>query len=367
MSLAVLIQELDDAIAHGATVRRAQILERITDIFVAESDSYSANQVELFDDVFVRITNVIEQSARAMLSKRLAHVRRAPSAISKVLASDDEIDIAGPLLEHSQVLDTETLVAAARSKSQKHLLAISKRSTLDEAVTDVLVERGDQPVVVSTASNPAARFSETGYRALVKRSAGDDELTMCVALRSDIPRDHLLRLLVRASHAVQLKLEASQPSMAPVIQAAVAQAATMILDNVGRPSRDYSAAQARIQALYNDGQLGEKDVAAFAAVNRFEETVVTLAALCGFSIAAVDRAMIQDRPDAVLVMTKAMGMSWATTQSVLRMRAGARGISPGELELCHSTFIRLKPGTARQVIEFQAKRARGSRFGLTAA
>ena len=215
--------------------------------------------------------------------------------------------------------------------------------------------------------NQAARFSETGYRALVKRSAGDDELTMCVALRSDIPRDHLLRLLVRASHAVQLKLEASQPSMAPVIQAAVAQAATMILDNVGRPSRDYSAAQARIQALYNDGQLGEKDVAAFAAVNRFEETVVTLAALCGFSIAAVDRAMIQDRPDAVLVMTKAMGMSWATTQSVLRMRAGARGISPGELELCHSTFIRLKPGTARQVIEFQAKRARGSRFGLTAA
>jgi uncharacterized protein (DUF2336 family) len=367
MSLAALTQELDDAIAHGSPVRRAQILERITDIFVAEAGSYSANQIELFDDVFVSITSVIEQSARAMLSERLAPVPRAPTGISKVLASDDEIAVAGPMLEHSQKLDTETLVAAARSKSQAHLLAISKRSTLDEAVTDVLVERGDQPVVVSTASNPAARFSESGYRTLVKRSAGDDELTMCVALRADIPREHLLRLLVRASHAVQLKLEAVQPSLAPVIQAAVAQAATMILDNAGRPSRDYTAAEARIHALHRDGQLGEKDVAAFAAVNRFEETVAALAVLCGFSIEAVDRAMVLDRPDAVLVMTKAIGMSWETTQSILRMRAGTRGISPGELEQCHSTFNRLKPGTARQVIEFQTKRARGTRFGRTAA
>jgi uncharacterized protein (DUF2336 family) len=367
MMFPALIQELDNAVANGTPARRAQMLARITDIFVTGSVTYSTNQIELFDDVFVRIAAVIELSARAMLAKRLAKMPRAPSMISRVLASDDEIDVAGPVLEHSQKLDNETLVATAQTKSQKHLLAISRRSSLDEAVTDVLVERGDQPVVLSTASNPAARFSDKGYTTLVKRSAGDDELTTRVALRPDIPREHLLRLLVRASHAVQIKLEAAHPSMAAMIQSVVAAAATMILDNAGTLSRNYAAARARIASLHSAGQLGENDVAAFAAANKFEETAVALAALCGLPIEAVDRAMVQDRPDAVLVMAKAIGMSWPTTKTILRLCAGARGISPGELEQCHCTFARLKPGTARQVIEFQRKRASGSRFIRSAA
>jgi uncharacterized protein (DUF2336 family) len=367
MMFPALIQELDNAVTHGTSQRRAEILARITDIFVASSDSFSTNQIELFDDVFVRITAVIELSARAMLANRLAKEPRAPYMICHVLASHDEIDIAGPVLEQSQQLDNEFLVATAQSKSQKHLLAISRRSSIDEAVTDVLVERGDQPVVLSTASNPAARFSDHGYMTLVNRSVDDDELTTRVALRRDIPREHLLRLLVRASHDVQLKLEAAHPSMANMIQSAVAEAATMILDKAGTLSRNYVVARMHIETLLSDGQLGESQMAAFAATNKFEETAVALAVLSGLTIEAVDRAMVQDRPDAVLVMAKSIGMSWPTTKAILRMRAGARGISPGELEQCESTFSRLKPATARQVIEFQRKRTSGSRFTRSAA
>jgi uncharacterized protein (DUF2336 family) len=367
MMFPALIQELDTAVTSGTPARRAEILARITDIFVTGSDNYSANQVELFDDVFVRIATVIEQAARAKLANRLARMPRTPSMISHVLASDDEIDVAGPMLEQSQRLPNEILVATARTKSQRHLLAISRRTSLAEAVTDVLVERGDKPVVLSTVSNPAARFSDGGYATLVKRSAGDDELTTCVALRADIPRDHLLRLLVRASHDVQLKLEAAHPAMANLIQSAVADAATAILDKSSTLSRDYAEALAHIGTLHDAGQLGENHVAAFATADQFEETAVALALLCGLPIEAVDRAMVQERPDAVLVMGKAIGMSWPTTKAILRMRAGARGISPGELDECQSTFSRLKPATARQVIEFQIKRPQGSRFGRSAA
>jgi uncharacterized protein (DUF2336 family) len=367
MIFPAFIQELDTAVARGSQARRAAILGRITDIFETGSLNYSADQIELFDDVFMRIAVDIELSARALLANRLAQSPNAPLQISRMLASDDEFDVAGPVLELSQQLDTQTLVDAARTKSQKHLLAISRRKVLDEAVTDVLVERGDQPVVLSTASNPAARFSESGYGTLVKRSEGDDELTARVALRPDISRDHLLRLLVRASHAVQLKLEAAHPSMAAMVQSVVAQAATTILDDASTLSRNYGPARMRINSLRGDDRFGEKDLAAFAAANKFEETAVALAVLCGLPIEAVDRALVQDRPDALLVMSKGIGMSWATTRAILRMRAGKRGISPGELEHCQTTFSRLNPGTARQVIEFQSKRLRASRVGRSAA
>lgn len=367
MSIPDLSQELDSAFAHGTSERRAEIVKRVTDVFVAGSANYSANQIEFFDDVFVRISEVIELSARAMLANRLAKLPRAPSMISRVLASDDEIDVAGPLLEHSRMIDNDTLLAAARTKSQKHLLAISRRRSLDESITDVLLERGDKPVVLSTASNPTARFSESGYMTLVERSAGDDELTVRVALRPDIPRDHMLRLLVRASYAVQLKLEAALPAMADMVQSAVAEAATTILDNVSTASRDYAAAYAHVNSLHHAGQLSEREVATFAAVGQFEETTVALAVLCGIPVESVDRAMAQDRPDAVLVMAKAVGLSWPTTRAILRMRAGARGISPGELEQCLAIFIRLKSSTARQAIEIQSKRLSGSRFSRNVA
>jgi hypothetical protein len=102
-----LIQELDSAIADGTPPRRAKTLARITDIFVAGSDNYSANQIELVDDVFVRIAAVIEQTARVRLANRLAKMPRAPAMINRVLASDDEIDVAGPVLEQSQQLNNE--------------------------------------------------------------------------------------------------------------------------------------------------------------------------------------------------------------------------------------------------------------------
>jgi uncharacterized protein (DUF2336 family) len=367
MNFAALIEELDDAVVCGSAERRAEILHRITDVFVVGSADYSHNQIELFDEVFVRIVASIELSARAVLANRLAKVPRAPSIISRILASDDEINIAGPVLEQSQQLDNETLVATARTKSQQHLLAISRRNSLDEAVADVLVERGDKTVVLSTAANPAARFSDYGYTTLIRRSAGDDELTTCVGLRRDIPRHHLMRLLVRASHAVQLKLAAVNPLMSDTIQDAIVEAATMILEKTCTLSRDYAAARTHIESLHAAGRLGERDVAAFATANQFEETAVALAVLCDLPIEAVDRAMGQDRPESVLVMAKALGMSWPTAKAILRIRAGARGISPGELEQCLSTFSRLKLVTARQAIEFQGKRARGTRFSRPAA
>jgi uncharacterized protein (DUF2336 family) len=367
MNFSKLFEKLDEAVAHGSAERRAEILHRITDVFEAGSARHSPNQIELFDDVFVRIASIIELSARTALANRLAKMPGAPSAISRMLASDDEIDVAGPMLEQSQHLDNDMLVATARSKSQKHLLAISRRSSLDEAVTDVLIERGDKPVVHSTAANPSARFSDRGYKTLVSRSGGDDELTTRVALRPDIPREHLVRLLVRASHAVQVKLEAANPSLAATIQTAVAEAATEILDKTSTLSRDYSAATAHIEALHAAGRLSEADVEAFASANKFEETTVALAALCDVPVAEVDRAMTQDRPEAVLVVIKAIGMSWSTAKTILRMRAGPRGISPGELDQCLGIFSNLKPMTARQVIDFHGKRSRGTRFGRTAA
>ncbi|MGQ7359603.1 DUF2336 domain-containing protein, partial [Streptococcus suis] len=93
-------------------------------------------------------------------------------------------------------------------QSQGHLLAISGRNALAEAVTDILVDRGDDIVVSSTAGNRGARFSTTGLSTLVQKARNDGDLAMCVWSRPDIPRHGLVKLFAQASDAVRGKLEA---------------------------------------------------------------------------------------------------------------------------------------------------------------
>jgi uncharacterized protein (DUF2336 family) len=355
-----LIEELNDAVLHGSDQRRTEVLQRVTDLFAFGAESFSSDQLTLFDDVFNSLVASIEVSARAMLANRLANITKTPPRISRFLANDDAIDVAGPMLEHFEGFDSSTLVEQARTKGQQHLLAISRRKSLDSAVTDVLVERGDKPVMLSMAGNPGATFSESGLTTLVKRSHGDDELTTCVGLRRDIPRHHLLRLLVRASHTVRVKLDAAQLMMPSAIQSAVADAARAILSESGARSRNYVTACEQVAALQAAGRLNEGEVESFAKTGKFEETTAALAILCDLPIEMVERAMVQERPETMLIIAKAIGMSWPTVKQILKLRVGERGIGSHELEQCLGTFTRLKSATAKQVMDFQRKRVRSA-------
>ena len=189
-----LIDDLEVAISQRDIASRAEILRRITDLFAAGSVNFGSEQTSLFDDVMGRLVNEIDHSARAAFGERIARLSNTPPKITRELALDNSIDVAGPVLRRSECIDDDTLIIGAKTKGQDHLFAISQRSRLSEDVTDVLVERGDQKVVISTAANAGARFSDFGYTKLVSRSKNDSELALLVWARPEIPREYLLTL-----------------------------------------------------------------------------------------------------------------------------------------------------------------------------
>jgi len=153
-----LIYQLEDILASKYVSRRVEILQRVTDLFVIGSGKFSEEHVDLFDHVMGKLLENVESAARAQFGIRLAALPDAPPKIIRKLAFDESIVVAGPVLRQSERVDEDMLVETARTKGQDHLLAISGRKTLAEAVTDVLVERGDSAVVSSTAKNDGARF-----------------------------------------------------------------------------------------------------------------------------------------------------------------------------------------------------------------
>src|SRR6266404_3385161 len=151
------LRDLNDAISRGTAESRLRALWHTTDLMI--TGGYSDDDIWTFGEVIGRLADEIEVAARAQLAKRLARTDHAPANIIRKLAFDDSIDVAGPVLRESGQLDAKALVANARTRSQPHLLAISKRKSIEETVTDVLVTRGNREVVNSVANNGGAQFS----------------------------------------------------------------------------------------------------------------------------------------------------------------------------------------------------------------
>ena len=351
-----LLSEVEDAMASGSTTRRGKLVRHVTDLFIVGAPQCGEQEIALFDDVLVRLAVEIEISARALLAVRLAPIENAPPRIIRALAFDDEIDVAGPVLEQSGRLDEASLVENARKKSQEHLLAISRRRSLSELVTDVLVERGDRQVVLSTAENRGAKFSTIGFNGLVRRSEGDDRLAACVGSRPEIP-PHLFRmLLAKASASVRAKLEAAHPAVRGEVGRVVAEVADRIAAEAGESEPDGATARAHMDALRRRGQLDDGRMEAIAKVGRFEEIAAALAVMSELPLEFVERAMKQERAEMVLIIAKAIALSWSTVKAILCARVGGRPISGGEIAQGLASYERLKAGTAQEIVRFHRMR-----------
>ena len=346
---ASLISELEDVIQNGSYAKRAETVRRIANLFMDGASAFNEDHIGVFDDVLCRLVTEIEAKARAEISTTLAPVANSPGDLMRQLANDDDIAVAGPVIAQSERLAETDLVNIAKTKGQAHLFAISGRSGIGEAVTDVLVRRGDPEVVRNVADNRSAKLSDGGFNVLVKRAEEDNVLAEKVGLRPDIPPRLFRELLVRATAVVQQRLlAAAKPETRAEVQ--------RVLDKVSRefqaPARDYTEALREMQTLHQSGKLDEDELANLAKDRKFEETVAALSVLCNVPIEAADRLLTGDRPDPILILCKACGFGWTTARAIISSRPGGKGSLAHALDVAFSNFEKLAPATAQRVVRF---------------
>lgn len=347
-----LINQLEDALASRNLSKRAEMLGQVTDLFMLGSGKFTPAQIDLFDEVMGKLVEQIEMTARAAFGSRLARCSVAPGKVIRLLAFDDAIEVAAPVLTHSVRLNDAALAENARTKSQAHLLAISGRASLAELVTDVLVERGDDRVAASTARNPGARFSASGFSALTKRSKDDGNLALCVWSRPDIPRHELIKIFGQATEIVRRKLEASDPRRVALIRTAVADASDEIQNTTRAGSNEHATAMAHIQSLHSRGQLDETKLFEFAKQRDFDRTAVALSIMSDLPIGLIERALVQDDGEQILVIGKAVDLSWETTKSLLLLKSGQDGATNQSMNRSFASYFRLKRKSAQAALQF---------------
>jgi uncharacterized protein (DUF2336 family) len=346
-----LIGELEDAIKGGSSEKRVETLRRVTDLFLNDADRLNEAQIGLFDDVLCHLIKRIETKALMELSEHLAPVDNSPIEVIRQLARNDEIAVAGPVLTQSARLTTSDLVEIAGTKSQQHLLAISGRSEIEEAVTDVLLDRGDREIAHRLARNAGARFSENGFTSLVRNAETDESLAEKLGLRLDIPLRLLRDLLAKATEAVRTRLLALAP---PETKDEIQRVLAKISNEVSREavvSRDFTQAQQGILAMKKEGRLDEPALLEFANRRLYEQMVAALSMLSSASIELI-ASLMKSRSHGLLVPCKAAGLNWPTVNAILCNRFGHLAMSNADLVQAKEDYFRLSQPSAQRVLRF---------------
>jgi uncharacterized protein (DUF2336 family) len=348
------LRDLDEAVLRGNDESRTRALWHTTDLMI--TGRYSDDEIWTFGEVIGRLADEIEVAARAQLAKRLASFDRAPVNIIHKLAFDDAIEVAGPILRESERLDPYALVANACLKGQSHMLAISQRKSIAPSVTDVLVKRGNQDVVKSVAGNHGARFSNFGFLHMIQRAEGDSILAEQLGLRKDIPRQVFQQLIAKASDDVKKRLESERPDMASQIQSSVSDLAGTLQSKFGPVSRSHFVAKRVVATQHQQGNLNENSISLYARSHKLDEVTIGMSLLCALPGDVIERALLDRNREMLLLLTKALNFSWATTMSMLFLGAKDHRITAQDLKDLEKEYGRLNVETSRSVLEFYQSR-----------
>lgn len=357
-STAAAFEELDETLQTADTRKRTELLRRITDLFFQNSDHLSDEQTDVFDQMLLLLVAHVEKRVLTELSRRLADVPNAPINIVRRLARDPEISVAEPLLENSLRLTSDDLVEIARIGTQAHLLAMSRRKDLTEAISDVLIAKGNREVRRQVAANPHSRISHRGFETLVRAAVADDALAEITGGRSDLPTVLWRQLVDRASDVVRQKLAAR---LGADLQSEVAQALTDIsaaLDREVAKPLNFEPAMRFITLLHTNGELDEAALVSFVKAGRYEETVAALAVLSSSSIEVIRPLMRRRRRLGLLVPCRAAQLSWDTASLLLRGGLSLSGATAEDIRKAEDDFSKLSIAGARRLLRFwQARKA----------
>jgi len=352
-----------DVIAElGATVRACPparcslILRRVTELLLGTASTLSRQQLEIFDEILMLLSDRVEVLALAQLSDALTALDSADLKIKRSLARHEDAAVAAPILQRSGHLPDEDLIGIAQSRGTGHTIAIAKRSTISAALADALLKTEDTRVCVQLAGNVRIRFSPQGYSKLVAMAERNDDVANLLVQRTDVPTEALRELLSRMPRSVRARLlKIARPELRETIQTAIENVEIGICTKAP-PRVDYSEAKARVLELNNLGKLSDSTVNRFAVWHEYPNLVAALAQLATAPIETIEPLLQEGDCHGLIVACRASRLNWNTTHAVISNRPDQPKLSGAEVEQFREMFEGLNLSAAQRMIRFGSSR-----------
>lgn len=283
---------------------RRALLRELTDSFFGAPNRTTSEQ-SLYDEVLSSLAQEMEADVRAELAHRFAGAADAPSGLIRRLASD-EAEVALPVLQKSPVLTEADLIAVVRSRGQDQLRAVSGRADVSEALSDIIVERGDDETLGVLLRNDEARLSHTTVRTAVERAKANPALHEAAVQRRNLPPDLLNEMYFVVESRLRQQIVAQNATLAPEV---IEQALSAVHDRVavedGVLPADYTHAGVQVDGLMVKGGISPQALVRLLRQPSRTAFLIALARLADIDFALASQIVARREIDALAVLAKA--------------------------------------------------------------
>jgi uncharacterized protein (DUF2336 family) len=204
MSRFALLKELPNRTSSEA---RRELLREVTDNLSGRNGMPSAEESAELDRVMASVASEFSLQVRAEFAKLVcanaAHFRHTAERFAM-----DEIEVAAPVLKHSEALSEDVLLKVVAEKSEAHMLAVTQRSVVSPRVSHALVERGGDEVVSSLLSNEGADIADNTYDMVMERADASPVLQAELVRRKSVPLDLLNELYLKTEVGLRQEIVA---------------------------------------------------------------------------------------------------------------------------------------------------------------
>jgi uncharacterized protein (DUF2336 family) len=328
--------------------RRRELLKGVASLFAVACDRCTLEQIEIYDDVLVRLSEMVEAEARAAAAEKLAPLRRAPERIVRLFAQDEAIIVAGPVLTRSPVLKEGDLIAVAEARGTAHLGAIARRTNLSEQLSEVVVLRGDDEVRRAVAANPGARLGEGALERLVQQAMTDRTLAESLGERADTP-DAVIQALVReAADEVRRVLQGRGLKAAEGrVDEAARHAGERMSNDYWIGLYDFETAWERAWSRGGASQVSEATLCRLAAEDRFADVVAAFAILADLHIEETKHWLVRTDTEPFLIIARALDLRFSTVQSLLMTGPWRHRLGQDQRRAALARFLEIDDRVAR--------------------
>ena len=284
--------------------RRRELLRGVTDLFFSGS-RHGATEMALFDDVLSQLAGEMEVAVRAELSDRMARGGGAPVGLMSTLARD-EIGVARPVLQHFYALSDEVLLDVARTHGQDHLRAISQRHSVSEAVSEAIVERGDDQTLGLLLRNEGAELSRASHERVVDRATINPALHEAVVSRQSLPADLLNEMYFVVEARLRDQIIARNAGIDPAqLDSALSAGRKRVAVGDGVLPADYAEAEVAVKAMKAKGEISPRTLAAMLRNRETTRFLIALGVLADIDFHTARLILERKELDALAIVCKA--------------------------------------------------------------
>jgi len=248
------------------------------------------------EQIFRLLLRDTELSVRVTLAQHLKESKQIPHDIVRALANDVE-EVSLPILEFSQVLTDEDLSELIQSTEQvSRYLAISRRRTLSETISDTLLAKGNDEVAASLVDNSGAAISEAAYDKIITLYKNNEKMMQSITQRPSLPVTVVDKMMNHVSGSLAETLKKKYKSSAPIIEKEMEKTREKETLSLIRVAQAETEIDSLISQLRSSGRLTPSIILSALCQGDFNFFEQALAQLSGVPVSNA-RKLISDKGD----------------------------------------------------------------------